>query len=92
MAEARADLDRASHIVRHQDVLGGEPTVAGTRVPVRSIVIGFGRYGGDLARVGQAYRLDVAQVREAVAHYHRHCDEIDALIRDNESAAESAEE
>jgi uncharacterized protein (DUF433 family) len=73
-------------------VLGGEPTVAGTRVPVRSIVIGLGRYGGDVARVAQAYRLDVEAVRDAQAYYRAHRQEIDAFIRDNELAAESADE
>ncbi len=92
MAEVRAARYRTSRIVRDQNVLGGEPTVAGTRVPVRSIVIGLDRYGGDVARVSRAYRLDVETVREAVAYYDRHRDEIDALIRDNELAAESTDE
>lgn len=92
MAEARAIRRRTSRIVRDQHVLDGEPTVAGTRIPVRSIVIGMDRYGGDLERVGRAYRLDVEAVREAVTYYRHHRDEIDALIRDNETIAESAEE
>ena len=92
MAEARAARQRTSRIVRDQNILGGEPTVAGTRVPVRSIVIGLGRYGGDLARVSQAYRLDHETVREAVGYYHEHREEIDDLIRDNEIAAESTDE
>ena len=92
MAELQAAQHRTSRIVRDQNVLGGEPTVAGTRVPVRSIVIGLDRYGGDLERVSRAYRLDVEAVREAVDYYDRHRDEIDALIRDNELAAESTDE
>jgi uncharacterized protein (DUF433 family) len=61
-------------------------------VPVRSIVIGFGRYGGDLERIGQAYRLDVETIRSSLDYYHRHRAEIDALIRDNELAATNADE
>jgi uncharacterized protein (DUF433 family) len=93
MARANTMSHRTgSPIVRDRDVLGGEPTVAGTRVPVRSIVIAMGRYGGDATRVGQAYRLDPETVRKAIAYYRRHRDEIDALIRDNELAAESADD
>jgi uncharacterized protein (DUF433 family) len=87
MATIRASQPRASRIVRDRNVLGGEPTVAGTRVPVRSIVIGFRRYRGDAMRVAQAYRLDVEAVEDALGYYDAHRDEIDALIRDNDLAA-----
>lgn len=92
MAAVRAPRGRPSRIVRNPNVLGGEPTVAGTRVPVRSVVIGFRRYGGDVERVGRAYQLDIAAVQDAMAYYRQHREEIEALIRDNELAAESAEE
>lgn len=81
-----ADVDGAPRIVRNPRVLSGEPTIAGTRIPVRSIVISQRRYG-DLAHVCAAYRLDLATVEAALAFYETNREEIDREIRDNEPAA-----
>lgn len=89
MATARPlDEQRTSRIVRDPRVLNGEPIVVGTRVPVRSIVVGSRRYAGDLARVCQAYRIDLEAVQDALAFYATHRREIDDLIRLNDAAAE----
>ena len=86
-----AHRQRPVRIVRDKNVLGGEPTVAGTRIPVRSIVIGYRRHGGDVGRTAEAYRLDPEAVRVALVFYQAHREEIEALIRENELAAESAD-
>ena len=73
-----------SHIVRNPLVLGGEPTVASTRVPVRSIVIAW-QLHRDLNRVCRAYpMLSRADVEEALNFYSQHRDEIDRYIAENE--------
>jgi hypothetical protein len=54
---------------------------------VRSIAIAFEEYGGDLARVGRAFSVDVAAVRAALAYYRHHKAEIDQLIEKHEQAA-----
>lgn len=74
-------------IVRNPRVQGGEPVVRGTRVPVRSIVIAFERYGGDIAHVGRSFTLEPEQVRAALAYYETHKAEIDEIIERRERAA-----
>jgi uncharacterized protein (DUF433 family) len=76
-----------SHIVRNPLVLHGEPTVAGTRVPVRSVVIAW-QLHQDVDRVCRAYpMLSRADVAEALAFYEQHREEIDRYIAENEDDA-----
>ena len=83
-ADTLADTPR---IVRDPKILGGEPTVRGTRVPVRSIVISNARYGGNLEQVCRAFSLDPETVKAALAFYEANRSEIDWHIRENELAA-----
>ncbi|MBI3973300.1 MAG: DUF433 domain-containing protein [Chloroflexi bacterium] len=77
----------APQVVRNPKILGGEPTIRGTRIPVRSVVISHRRYR-DLARVCEAYRLTPEAVEAALAFYEANRTEIDRHIRENEAAAE----
>jgi uncharacterized protein (DUF433 family) len=74
------------YVVRNPKILGGEPTVRGTRISVRSIVITYQNYG-DVAGVCAAYRLSPDVVEAALAFYDENREEIDTFIRDNELAA-----
>lgn len=75
----------SQRVVREPRILGGEPTIKGTRVPVRSIVLAHRRYG-DAERVRQAYpMLDRAAVEEALAFYTANREEIDQHIAENET-------
>ena len=75
---------RFSRIVRDPVIVGGEPTVQGTRVPVRSIVVLHQLYG-DTAHLRKAFpRLDDDDIREALDFYHAHRKEVDILIAENE--------
>ncbi len=77
-------------IVRVEGVCGGEPVVAGTRVPVRSVVLAYQEHH-DLGRVHQAYpRVNVPSIRAALEYYEDHREEIDRLIEENERASEVA--
>ncbi|MBI3972141.1 MAG: DUF433 domain-containing protein [Chloroflexi bacterium] len=77
-----------SRIVRDPSVLEGEPIVAGTRIPVRSIVLAWEQYGTD-ARVLQAYpRLTRADLREALAYYTAHKAEIDRFVAEEDDGDE----
>ena len=77
----------ASHvIVRVPGIHGGEPTVRGTRVSVRSIVIALERYN-DLEHVARSFSLDSEQVRAALAYYEAHKAEIDLIIDQRERDA-----
>jgi uncharacterized protein (DUF433 family) len=81
MAVPRSSIDE--HIVRNPRVLGGEPIVRGTRISVRSIVLAAREYGAPDG-VLQAYpQLGLADIRDALAFYEVHADEIDRYISRN---------
>ena len=83
----RAEESQPGRIVRDPKVCGGEPTIRGTRVPVRSIVIQW-QYYADLERVRSAFpNVDIPALKEALAYYEAHREEIDRLIEENEQAA-----
>jgi uncharacterized protein (DUF433 family) len=78
-------------IVHDPAVCGGEPTIVGTRIPVRSIVIQWQFYQ-DLDRVQRAFpRADIPAIKEALAYYEAHREEVDALIDESEQAAYATE-
>jgi uncharacterized protein (DUF433 family) len=73
------------HIVRDPRVQGGEPTVAGTRVPVRALVVAH-RGQPNIEYLCGAYpSLNAALIREALEFYQVHRNEIDGLIAGNEA-------
>lgn len=79
MALTRSQV--VSRIVRIPGVQGGEPIVAGTRIPVRSIVLAWRAYGA-VPSVLQAYpRLTEADIRAALDYYEAHRSELDEIIR-----------
>lgn len=78
-------------IIRDPRVCGGDPTIAGTRIPVQSVVVSYQIYG-DIDRVRRAYpRLDLTDIQAALAYYDAHREEIDRLIAENEQAIEAPE-
>lgn len=70
-------------IVRNPQILLGEPTVEGTRIAVRHIVlyrIGYGSVEG----VQQALpSLSIADIEAALQFYREHRDEINIYIDEN---------
>ena len=59
------DVERFPHIVRDPEVLRGEPTIAGTRIPVWAVV-GAWRMRRDMSNILRAYpALTPALVDEA---------------------------
>jgi uncharacterized protein (DUF433 family) len=78
-------------IVRDPRICGGDPIVAGTRVPVHSVVIQWQLYH-DIDRLIEAFpRLDAAAIQTALVFYEANRAEIDALIEEHERAAYSAD-
>ncbi len=76
-----------SHIVRDPAIWGGEPSIHGTRVPVSSIVVEW-QLSQDVEQVHRAFpRVDIPTIREALAYYEAHREEIDGLIEENERGA-----
>ena len=71
-------------IARDPAILGGEPVVRGTRVPVRTIAIIVRLYHTRDA-VRAAYpMLSPKAIDEALAYYGAHWAEIERLIAENE--------
>ena len=71
-------------VVRNPRILGGEPTMEGTRVPVRTIVEAT-RYAKDIDDIVRGYpMLDRVAVETALSFYEQNRDEIDRYIEENE--------
>jgi len=82
---------KVARIIRDPRICGGQPTVAGTRVPVSSVVIQW-QYYQNVERVQQAFpRLDVPSIKAALEFYEEHRSEVDRLIEENERAAYAAD-
>ncbi len=73
-----------THIARRSDILGGEPIIAGTRIPVR-VIVQTARFSSDLVEVNEGYPiLTRADIEEALAFYEANREEIDRYIAENE--------
>jgi uncharacterized protein (DUF433 family) len=71
-------------IVRKPGIVGGEPTVAGTRISVRIIVQAY-QQEPDIAAMLEDYpMLDREAIEEALAFYEANRAEIDRYIEENE--------
>lgn len=81
----------AANIIRDPRICGGDPVVAGTRIPVHSVVIQW-RYYQDVDRLIEAFpRLDAAAIETALAFCEANRAEIDGLIEGHEQAAYSTD-
>src|SRR5262249_60381116 len=73
----------ASYITRIPDVCGGQPVIAGTRTPVKSIV-GYYKMGMSVEEILEGLpRLSPAQVFAALSYYHDHQAEIEQDLADS---------
>lgn len=81
MATQRTGGD--GRIVRDPRVVGGEPTVRGTRISVRSVVLGAREYGAPHGVLDAYPQLTAADVHDALAFYEAHRAEIDRYIQAN---------
>jgi uncharacterized protein (DUF433 family) len=73
-----------AEIVSDPAILGGEPVIAGTRVPVRAVVLMYRMHGGDLSLVQRSLpTLTVQGIRLALDYYEQHRREILNHMRKN---------
>jgi uncharacterized protein (DUF433 family) len=71
------------YITHSPDICGGQPVIAGTRTPVRSIV-GYYKMGMSVEEILEGLpHLSPAQVFAALSYYHDHQEEIENDIRDS---------
>ena len=83
-------VSTAAHprIVCDPEVVGGAPTVKGTRVPVRAVAC-LWRATGDRALIRRNYpRLSDDDVEAAIRFYEEHRTEIDAELLAEERASD----
>ena len=73
------------HIVRLAVLCGGEPVVDGLRVTVRHVAT-LHLHGETIPEIAEALGLTEAQVFHALSYYFDHCDEITALMAQEEQA------
>lgn len=72
------------YVERRPGVCGGEPVIAGTRFPVRSVVTNIYRLGMTPEEMVEAWPyLTLAHVHDALSYYHDHRQTIDRAIRQN---------
>lgn len=80
------------YITRDDDILGGEPIIAGTRTPVRAVVENW-RMGLSPEEIpSHLPHLTLAQVFEALSYYSDHQSDINAYIEQNRIADDSIDE
>ena len=73
------------HIVRLENVCGGEPVVDGLRVTVRHVVT-LHQHGESILEIAEALGITEAQVFHALSYFFDHREEILALIAQEEQA------
>lgn len=72
--------------ITHNEVLGGEPHIEGTRIGVRHVVALAIDGGHPAAYVADQFDLSLAQVHEALAYYYTNPEEVRAAERENQIA------
>ena len=71
------------YICRQSDILGGEPTILGTRIPVRTLV-NLWRLGTPPEEIPTQYpQLTLAQVFDALSFYLDNKEEVNSYIEKN---------
>ena len=84
MAMHAPDQPVRRRIVRDPEIMGGEPVLEGTRIPVSAIVLTY-RLEPSFERLGEAYpMLDRAALEDALAFYRANQREIDRYIAEYE--------
>jgi uncharacterized protein (DUF433 family) len=77
---------------RIDDDLLAEPHIAGRRISVRQVYALVEDRGVDPESVADRFDLDVADVYHALAYYHDHPREMNAIETDREASVESFRE
>lgn len=77
-----------ARIVRNPEIVGGAPTIKGTRVPVRAVA-GLWRATGDRALIQRNYpHLSTDDLEAAIRYYEAHRAAIDAELLAEERASD----
>ena len=83
--QAEAALERESLVVRDPDILGGKPTIAGTRIGVHNIVAYVRVYHGDFRQILNDFpQLRMEQLTAALAYFASHPTEIEEILNEQQ--------
>ena len=78
---AKALQTEHPHIQKDPAICGGDPVIAGTRIPIRLIYLRT-RAGDSVESIQRAYpRLTLAQIHDALSYAYDHLSETEEEIR-----------
>lgn len=76
------------HITSHPQICGGSPAIAGTRFPVRSVVMSVLKHGLTPEELVEQFPyLTLAQIHDALAYYYDNREEVDRDLAENTEEA-----
>jgi len=74
------------HIVKDENICGGQPRIAGTRIKVQHIALEYEQLGWMPDQICDAHSsLTLADVHAAIPYYYDHENEIDGAIQKDEN-------
>jgi uncharacterized protein (DUF433 family) len=87
---AATPVGEAVQVIREPGLCGGDPVLAGTRIPVHDVISYAQQYDWDLREVQKHELPDLSehQIRAAVEWYRNHTEEIDAILHARRSEYE----
>ena len=80
MATVGAARQETRYVRRDDAILGGEPAIRGTRIPVRSVVLAARDYGGVDGALRAYPQLSRSAVQDVLRFYETHRAEIERYI------------
>ncbi len=76
------------HITSNPKICGGSPVIAGTRFPVRSVVMSVLKHGLTPEELVEQFPfLTLAQIHDALAFYYDNREEVDRDLAENTEEA-----
>lgn len=81
-----------ARIVKTPDVLDGKPRIEGRRISVDFLYARVEEAGIDPHQVADQHELEIADVYRALAYYHEHPDEMEALQVQRDEREERAKD
>lgn len=73
------------YIIKEKGVQGGRPIVAGTRIPVSTIIVWY-KAGKEIYEILSMYpQLSPSQIHDALSYYYDHKEEMEIVLMQDEA-------
>src|SRR5689334_16603124 len=82
-------IQAINYIVKTPGILGGDAHIAGHRIGVSDVAMLHVHLDTSPEEIARMYNLSLAEIYAALAYYHDHKDEIEAIINENQRLADS---